>query len=632
MTGRFKLKSFWRTFSRGKLGLGLSRMWGSNSNDLTQLNNPAKTTSQKPTNDTVAPAPSEAPPTMSSSTENVPQNGSTIVTSSPVQESEPVVVESQLVVASVPLEATSTTAPAENTTATTTTTTVTPALTAEFDLRPVPPSPNLTTKSSAPSVVSNADTPASPMPPPPSTEKALTPKELKEKKKAEKLARRQQNKAAAPDPSAPKQQQQQQQKGQQQQQKGQQQQPKGQQQQPKGGKKIPQDGPVSTIRLGAIGPGTTAKASPAVVKEAEVAAEPPRATGLVGLLKDLESEQNEKKKKPVFGIDNAHPDVHPAILTLGMQINKHVIVSSSARCMGFLLAIKRVIEDYETPEDSSLNRHLPGAYLSHQINYLISARPMATAMGNTIRWLKTEISNISPDITDEVAKRQLVDKIENFIHEKLTAADEMIINTVCERYIEDDDVIVTFSKSQVVEKTLLEAKRRGRKFRVVVVDSRPLKEGKNLLKALCEAGIECSYIHLYALDYMMQDATKVFLGAHAIMANGALYSRSGTAVTAMAAHSLGVPVLVLCETIKFSDKINIDGIVNNELGPPELLVNTGHGQLGYLDGWKDVPNTTVVSFLYDVTPAECLSVVICEHGCVTPEGVSNVLRISGMER
>jgi len=105
---------------------------------------------------------------------------------------------------------------------------------------------------------------------------------------------------------------------------------------------VSQDGPVSTIRLGASGPGTAAKASPAVVKEAEVVAEQPRAAGLVGLLKDLESERDEKKKKPVFGIDNAHPDVHPAILTLGMQINKHVIVGSSARCMGFLLAIKRV--------------------------------------------------------------------------------------------------------------------------------------------------------------------------------------------------------------------------------------------------------------------------------------------------
>ncbi|KAA8896767.1 initiation factor 2 subunit family-domain-containing protein [Sphaerosporella brunnea] len=296
----------------------------------------------------------------------------------------------------------------------------------------------------------------------------------------------------------------------------------------------------------------------------------------------------------------------------------------------------QVIEDYETPENSSLNRHLPGAYLSHQINYLTSARPMATAMGNTIRWLKTEISKISPDITDEAAKRHLVNAIENFIHERLTAAGDVIINTTCERYIEDHDVILVFAKSQLVEKTLLEAKRRGKQFRVIVVDSHPLEEGRNLLACLCENGIEAEYIHLYALDFGMQGATKVFLGANAVMANGALYSRSGTAVVALAAQAKGVPVLVLCETVKFSEKINIDGIVNNELAPPDLLVNVSrHKEFpepGYLEGWRDVPNTMVVNFMYDVTPAECLTLVICEHGCVTAEGVSAVLRMSGMDR
>lgn len=191
---------------------------------------------------------------------------------------------------------------------------------------------------------------------------------------------------------------------------------------------------------------------------------------------------------------------------------------------------------------------------------------MATAMGNTIRWLKTEISNIPPDTTDELAKRDLVEKIESFIHEKITAADEMIINFTCQRYIEDDDVIITFSKSQVVEKTFLEAKRRGKRFSVVIIDSRPLEEGRNLLASLVDAGIDCKYFHLHALDYAMFDATKVFLGAHSIMANGALYSRAGTAVVAAAAKHSGLPVLVLCETIKFSDKIIIDGLVNNELG------------------------------------------------------------------
>lgn len=252
-----------------------------------------------------------------------------------------------------------------------------------------------------------------------------------------------------------------------------------------------------------------------------------------------------------------------------------------------------MIEDYKTPEGSSLNRHLPGAYLSHQINYITSARPMATAMGNAIRWLKTEISNISPDSTEEQAKKTLVGKIENFIHEKLTAADEVIAKS-CGPYIKDNDVILTFSKSSVVEKILLEAHKSGRKFRVIVVDNRPLLEGKNMLKSLVMAGIACTYIHLYAVNYSMREATKVFLGAHAVMANGALYARAGTSVTAIAAKYARIPVIVCCESIKFSDKINIDGIVNNELGeslPSHLFLPSFKVFLTFLQG-TPTPSST----------------------------------------
>ena len=63
---------------------------------------------------------------------------------------------------------------------------------------------------------------------------------------------------------------------------------------------------------------------------------------LPGLIKELEIEQHEKAKKPLFGINNAHPDVHPAILTLGVQMNQFILVGSSARCLGFMLAMKRV--------------------------------------------------------------------------------------------------------------------------------------------------------------------------------------------------------------------------------------------------------------------------------------------------
>lgn len=458
-------------------------------------------------------------------------------------------------------------------------------------------------------------------------EKKLTPKELKEKKKAEKAARRAGTKATAgalpPAQTGPK--------------------PKDAPAASKGGVAAAKGGSKASAQQPAAGSGGIVKtiyvttggagSQPAktVAKEVEVVVEPAKDRGLVGLLKDLSVEQNEKKKGPVFGLGHAHVDVHPAILTLGMQINQYVLAGSSARCMGFLLAMKRVIQDYETPPASSLSRHLPGHYLSHQIAYLLSARPMSTAMGNTIRWLKQEISTLPPDQTEEASKRHLVDRIDNFIREKITVADDMIVKTTVDKYIRNGDTILTYGKSQVVERALLESRRRGKVFSVIVVDNRPLLEGKNLLLGLAEAGIRCEYVHLYGLEHSIHSATRVIIGAHAIMANGALYSRSGTAIVATTAREVGIPVIVCCESIKFSDKINLDGIISNELGDPELLVNmsdTKAREVGPLQGWKDVNNMRIDSFRYDVTPSECIKTVVCEHGCVAPKGVASVLRSS----
>lgn len=150
----------------------------------------------------------------------------------------------------------------------------------------------------------------------------LTAKQLKEQKKAEKAARRADTKAAtgAPPP---------------------------QQTGPQRSEKHsspPAHVPASAIVGGGIVK-TIYPTNPATVvaKEVEVVVAPARDNGLVGLLRDLAVDQQDKKKAAaVFGIGNAHPDVHPAILTLGMQINQYVLAGSTARCLGFLLAMKRV--------------------------------------------------------------------------------------------------------------------------------------------------------------------------------------------------------------------------------------------------------------------------------------------------
>ena len=64
----------------------------------------------------------------------------------------------------------------------------------------------------------------------------------------------------------------------------------------------------------------------------------------------------------------------------------------------------------------------------------------------------------------------------------------------------------------------------------------------------------------------LTQVSKVIVGAHALLANGYVMSRIGTALIALVAKSYNVPVLVCCETYKFCDKVQTDAFVNNELG------------------------------------------------------------------
>lgn len=56
------------------------------------------------------------------------------------------------------------------------------------------------------------------------------------------------------------------------------------------------------------------------------------------------------------------------------------------------------------------------------------------------------------------------------------------------------------------------------------------------------------------------------LGAHTLLANGYIMSRVGSAMISLVAKSYNVPVLVCCETYKFSEKVQTDAFVINELG------------------------------------------------------------------
>lgn len=252
-------------------------------------------------------------------------------------------------------------------------------------------------------------------------------------------------------------------------------------------------------------------------------------------------------------------------------------------------------------------------------------------MGTAIRWLKLQIAKVDKDEPDATAKASLCEAIDEYIRDRVTLADAVIARSGAEKCIKDGDVILTFAKSSIVQQTLVQAYIDGRKFRVIVADSRPLFEGKSLARALADMGIEVRYCLINGISHCVRDATKVLLGAHAMMSNGALYSRVGTSLVAMEANSYDIPVIVLCESIKCTEKVALDSIVMNEVAPPDelLLPPTATGNpSGTLAGWRDTRNLQLLNFMYDVTPADYIAMIVTELGIVPPSSVPVLQRLA----
>ncbi|ODV79378.1 putative translation initiation factor eIF-2B subunit [Suhomyces tanzawaensis NRRL Y-17324] len=372
--------------------------------------------------------------------------------------------------------------------------------------------------------------------------------------------------------------------------------------------------------------------------------------------------------------------VHPSILSLTLKYSSFKIVGSIPRLRSMMEVFKRVIQDYQTPANTTLTRHLTG-HLSIQIEYLKTARPLSISMGNAIRWLKQEISHISIDTTDQQAKDSLCQSIDDFIRDKIDLSDKLII-TYAANHITNGSNVLTFGHSQVLEDLfkycVLE---QDKKFNLIVVDSRPLFEGKKLLNNLVKTtkngvsitqDIKITYVLINSLSStILKDVDCAFLGVHAMLSNGRLYSRVGTGLIAMMCHTRNIPVLTCCESIKFSDKVQLDSVTNNELADCDDLIEdinskkppqkksfaleqfiqqceaeskdtktkqpTKKGQANEvkevqdtnkspLQDWRNMPSLNILNVMYDLTPPEYIKKVVTELGALPPSSVPVILR------
>lgn len=323
-----------------------------------------------------------------------------------------------------------------------------------------------------------------------------------------------------------------------------------------------------------------------------------------------------------------HPNIPAAFVAYGLQIASKKLQGSNARNLGLIDAFMAYLENF-TPNPAKQFSLDLDTRMKPAIQYVVDSRPLSVGQSNIIRFLKLKMSELAGDrtiTTTEDARKFLIRQLKIFKDVHILAADKAIIEKVSLKIQEAGDVILTFGRSYVVSKALQHAAAMGKKFKVIVLDSNPRFEGKRTLQELADQGIELEYSYINGISYFMKGVTKVLIGASAMMGNGQLFSRAGTSIVCMMAHNYRVPVLVACETYKFTDKVQLDAITRNEVDDPDLLNTPNLEGHNALKDWKNKPTLKMLNLVYDLTPSEFIDMIITEHGPVPSTSVPALIR------
>jgi ribose 1,5-bisphosphate isomerase len=254
--------------------------------------------------------------------------------------------------------------------------------------------------------------------------------------------------------------------------------------------------------------------------------------------------------------------------------------------------------------------------LDNSAHILLQTRPTAVSLPNAIRYVMHRVNEKKSDASSVKEIQAIaIHAASEFIDSTRTALQR--IGEIGARRIRDGDVLLTHCNSSAVLSIMKTAWSQGKRFEVMVTETRPRFQGRITAHELAKEGIPVTLILDDAVRYFMQDVDKVIVGADAITANGALVNKVGTSVVALAAHEAKVRVFVAAETYKFSPETMIGELVKiEERDTTEVISRDELEKLGAVK----VRNPS-----FDVTPSEFIDLIITDRGIIPPLGALLIL-------
>ncbi len=243
--------------------------------------------------------------------------------------------------------------------------------------------------------------------------------------------------------------------------------------------------------------------------------------------------------------------------------------------------------------------------LKNIIKKLMKARPTEPELHRNINTVLIKAEHYESE-NPEITKKYIIRLCDDLIRQSETILTK--IATFGANQIQNDETILTHCHSHDVVAIFKEAKRQGKKFTVIVTETRPKNQGLITAKELLKSKIKVIYCIDSAIGHVMKKADKVIVGCDAILADGSIVNKIGTFPMALVAKAFGKPFIVAGETMKFDPK-TIQGI-------PEPIEQR---DIHEIINPSKIRRAKIINPAFDITPSDYIEFLITERGIMKPE-------------
>lgn len=303
-------------------------------------------------------------------------------------------------------------------------------------------------------------------------------------------------------------------------------------------------------------------------------------------------------------------NVHSAIVAHAKKVLVGSLVCERASALALLEVIQHIVHAHQQRSEAQAAAATFVRELAQEIDssqtFLMQYYPLGAACLNVfaaIRNRVTQLADTGSNNGGESSQSSVHDSLLNFVQQlkqcHFTLALESIIRCCRTEVIQHDDTIVTTGHSDTVQELLLALHEHGVHFDVIIVGEGDSYASRAMADALLSKGVDVTYTSTTGAAYAASCASRAIIGASAVLANCYVQASSGSsAICACCAHS-GLPVHIVAEEIKFTDRAVRDAVATNNLDGAKHAANASEKSIG---------------FMHDLVPPHFVSSVITDTG------------------